>query len=95
MKMLSGAWPTMVTPFDENLQIDVGVYRAMVEWYLDHNVGGMYANCLSSEMFHLRYEARLLLVREAVRCVNERVPVAATGNLDPTLAKQPYFGEML
>lgn len=81
----SGAWPTMVTPFDENLQIDSGVYQAMIAWYLEHNVGGLYANCLSSEMFHLSNPERLLLVREAVRAAAGRVPVAATGNLGKDL----------
>lgn len=81
----SGAWPTMVTPFYENLQIDTGVYQAMIAWYLEHNVGGLYANCLSSEMFHLSNPERLLLVREAVRAAGGRVPVAATGNLGEDL----------
>jgi len=76
----------MVTPFDENLKIDGGAYRAMVAWYLEHRVGGLYANCLSSEMFHLSDEERLFLVREAVQAAGGRAPVAATGNLGPDLA---------
>lgn len=87
MKPLSGAWPTMVTPFDENLQIDTGAYRAIIAWYLEHGVGGLYANCLSSEMYHLSNPERLLLLREAVRAAGGRVPVAATGNLGASLAE--------
>lgn len=71
----------MVTPFDEALHIDSGAYRAMIAWYLEHGVGGLYANCLSSEMFHLTPPERLQLAREAVRTAAGRVPVAATGNL--------------
>lgn len=85
MNPLAGAWPTMVTPFDDNLQIDAGAYRAIIDWYLRHRVGGLYANCLSSEMFQLSDEERLLLVREAVRAAGGRAPVAATGNLGPDL----------
>jgi 4-hydroxy-tetrahydrodipicolinate synthase len=44
----SGAWPTMITPLDENGQIDWGAYRTMIEWYIARGVGGLYANCLSS-----------------------------------------------
>jgi 4-hydroxy-tetrahydrodipicolinate synthase len=87
MKQLTGAWPTMVTPFDDNLQIDTGAYRAVIHWYVEHGVGGLYANCLSSEMYHLDNTERLLLVREAVSAAGGRVPVAATGNLGTSLAE--------
>jgi 4-hydroxy-tetrahydrodipicolinate synthase len=71
----------MVTPFDSDLNIDSGAYRAMIAWYLEHKASGLYACCLSSEMFHLDNEERVLLVREAVQAAGGRVPVAATGNL--------------
>lgn len=80
-----GAWPTMVTPYNADLSIDVGAYRAMVEWYVERGVGGVYANCLSSEMDVLDDGERLVLVSEAVRAARGRVPVAATGNLGATL----------
>ena len=87
MTQLHGAWPTMVTPFDENLKIDSGTYRAIIQWYLTHKIGGLYANCLSSEMYHLSNAERLQLAREAVRAANGRVPVVATGNLGSTTAE--------
>ncbi len=87
MQQLSGAWPTMVTPYDQNLQIDTGAYRAIIDWYMAHGAGGLYANCLSSEMYHLSNEERLLLVRAAVSAAGGRVPVAATGNLGASLAE--------
>jgi len=87
MTQLHGAWPTMVTPFDENLKIDSGAYRAMIQWYLAHGVGGLYANCLSSEMHHLSNVERLQLAREAVQAAGGRVPVAATGNLGNNTAE--------
>lgn len=70
----------MITPYDEDIAIDVGAYRAMIEWYVAHDVGGVYANCLSSEMYLLDDHEQLLLVAEAVKTVQGRVPVAATGN---------------
>jgi len=86
-----GAWPTMVTPYDEDLQIDLGAYRDMVEWSIARGVGGLYANCQSSEMYLLDEQERLTLVREAVRQSAGRVPVAATGNLGETVADQIRF----
>lgn len=85
MTLYGGAWPAMVTPYDEALQIDCGAYRALCEWYIAHGVGGLYANCLTSEMYLLNPEERLLLVREAVALASGRVPVAATGNLGDTI----------
>lgn len=95
MSVFSGAWPTMVTPFDEHNRIDCAAYRAMIEWYLAHRVGGLYACCLSSEMFHLDEDERLLLVREAVTAAGGRVPVAATGNLGKDLPAQLRFARQV
>ncbi len=81
----------MITPYNEDLTIDVGAYRRMIAWYLAHGVGGLYANCLSSEMYALNDEERLRLVSEAVAAVGGRVPIAATGNLGDTVAAQIKF----
>jgi 4-hydroxy-tetrahydrodipicolinate synthase len=80
----SGAWPTLITPFDLAGKIDWGAYRTMIEWYIAHGVGGLYANCLSSEMYSLDNEERVMLASEAVMTARGRVRVAATGNLGET-----------
>jgi len=84
-RILSGSWPVMVTPFGRNLSLDRGAYRAMISWYMAHDVGGLYANCLSSEMYALDDKERVELSAECVATVNGRVPVAATGNLGPSI----------
>jgi 4-hydroxy-tetrahydrodipicolinate synthase len=85
MNMHKGAWPAMVTPYDDALRIDRGAYAALVGWYIAHGVGGLYANCLTSEMYLQDDAERLLLVRDAVTAAAGRVPVAATGNLGDTI----------
>lgn len=75
-----GIWPVLVTPFNEDLKIDVAAYREILHWHLSFKPGGIYANCLSSEMYELSDAERLLLIREAVNTANGRVPVAVTGN---------------
>jgi 4-hydroxy-tetrahydrodipicolinate synthase len=85
MKPFAGAWPTLVTPFNADLSIDLDAYRASLSWYLQHGVGGLYAACLSSEMYELAEDERLLLAHEAVRIASARIPVAATGNLGASL----------
>lgn len=87
MKPFAGAWPTMITPFNADLQIDRAAYAEMIRWYLSNGVGGLYANCLSSEMYHLSPAERLQLAADAVQLANGQVPVAATGNFGDTLAE--------
>ena len=70
-----GAWPAMVTPYDDALRIDRGAYATLVGWYIAHGVGGLYANCLTSEMYLQDDAERLLLVRDAVTTAAGRVPV--------------------
>jgi len=91
MEPYAGAWPTMVTPYDKANRIDTAAYHDMIEWYVAHGVGGLYANCLSSEMYLLDVEERLLLVKEAVRAAGGRVPVAATGNLGKSIEEHIAF----
>ena len=85
---IGGAWPTLLTPFNADLSVDWGAYRAMIAWYLAHRVGGLYACCLSSEMFHLALDERVGLARTAVEVAAGACPVAATGNLGQTFAEQ-------
>jgi 4-hydroxy-tetrahydrodipicolinate synthase len=75
----------MITPFDDNGKIDWLAYREMDEWYISHNVGGLYANCQSSEMYALDNDERVQLAVEAVKVAGGRVPVAATGNLGESI----------
>ncbi len=91
MTSYGGAWPAMVTPYDDALRIDLGAYRALCDWYIAHGAGGLYANCLTSEMYLLEEDERLLLVRDAVDAAGGRVPVAATGNLGATVAEHIAF----
>ncbi len=75
-----GSWPVVLTPFDKNLKIDFDVYKEMIKWYIDNNAGGIYANCLSSEMYHLDTEEQLNLINETVKVAKGKLPIAATGN---------------
>jgi len=84
---LAGAWPVLITPYDGNLQVDYSAYRDLLEWYITKGVGGLYANCLSSEMYLLDDDERVQIVADAVKTAGGRVPVAATGNLGASLAE--------
>ncbi len=94
-KKYNGIWPVLVTPYNDDLSIDINGYRKMLEWYLTFDIGGLYANCQSSEMTELTDDERLLLINEAIKVVDGKVPIAATGNCSPKTRSLKYLGNSL
>lgn len=81
----------MLMPFHEDETIDYGALGALVDLYLAAGAGGLFANCLSSEMFELSREEMLESVSFIVKRVNGRVPVVATGTFEDAVEKQAEF----
>lgn len=81
-----GVWPVMVTPFLADRSIDWDALDRLIEWYLGAGVAGLFAVCLSSEMFDLEADERIALAERVVRRVDGRVPVAASGTFGQTTA---------
>src|SRR5687767_9718689 len=67
--------PVMITPFQQNGKIDLNGLSKLIDFYLAAGVKGLFANCLSSEMYHLDKEERLTLTQHVVRHVKKVVPV--------------------
>lgn len=89
----NGIWPVLVTPYNDDLSIDIDGYRKMLEWYMTFDIGGLYANCQSSEMTELTDDERLLLIKEAISVVNGKVPVVATGNFGENIDRHIEFSK--
>ena len=83
--------PVMLTPFKENGEIDFDGLTRLTEMYLDAGVKGLFANCQSSEMFELRDDEKLRIVKHVMKITAARVPVVAVGNFGETIAKQADF----
>lgn len=83
--------PVMLMPFQDDETIDYSTLGALVERYLEAGAGGLFANCLSSEMFELSKEEMLESVSFIVKRVNGRVPVVATGTFEDTIENQAKF----
>lgn len=80
MQMLSpGLWPVMLTPFKENNEVDYEGLKRLTEFYLLAGANGLFANCLSSEMYHLTEEERYLITKTVMEAVDGKVSVIATG----------------
>lgn len=84
----AGVWPVMLTPFRADGAIDWPALDRLIEWYIDAGVAGLFAVCLSSEMYALSREERLDLARRVVERSAGRVPVVATGTFGGAVADQ-------
>ena len=76
----TGVWPVMLTPFNDQREIDWPALEKLVQWYLNAGVHGLFAACQSSEMFYLSDEEARKVVRFIVEIVDGRVPVVASGH---------------
>ncbi|WPU96242.1 dihydrodipicolinate synthase family protein [Mucilaginibacter sabulilitoris] len=83
--------PVMLTPFTDNGVIDFNLLTKLTEFYLAAGAKGLFANCLSSEMFELSDEERIAITEHVVRISNGKVPVVATGTFARTLHEQTNF----
>jgi len=86
-----GFIPVMLTPFKDNGAIDYDALTELTEVYLQAGAAGMFANCLSSEMFELSPDERISIIKHVIKVVNGAVPVVATGTFGGPIAEQADF----
>ena len=90
-----GFIPVMLTPFKANGEIDFDGLTQLTELYLQAGAAGLFANCLSSEMYELTEDERLAITRHVVEVANGRVPVVATGTFGGPIAEQAEFAKKI
>lgn len=83
--------PVMVTPFKTDNTIDFDALATLTDFYLAAGAKGLFANCLSSEMYSLNETERLSLARFVTKRVNGKVSVVATGSFGNTIAERSDF----
>ena len=83
-----GIWPTMITPFTPDNQVDEAAVRRLVDWFASRSCDGVFAVCQSSEMFHLSLEERVKLARTCVEAAGDRLEVIASGHISDDLDEQ-------
>ena len=79
-RLPGGLWPVMISAFKPDNNLDLDGVRRITDMYLDAGANGMFANCLSSEMYQLTKEERLQLTKTVVDHCKGKVPVVATGS---------------
>ncbi|QEN06723.1 dihydrodipicolinate synthase family protein [Oceanispirochaeta crateris] len=83
-----GVYPTMITPFKEDLSIDYNAVEKLIEWYLNEGIDGLFAICQSSSMFNLSRKEKKDLAGMICKTVPESLPVIASGHTSDTLEEQ-------
>lgn len=86
-----GFIPVMLTPFSGDGEIDYKALTELTEVYLRAGASGLFANCLSSEMFELTDDERLKVISHVIKVADGAVPVVATGTFGGAIAKQADF----
>ena len=87
-EVVSGVYPTMITPFHSDLTIDYQALQRLIEWYIARGVDGLFAVCQSSAMFELTRDERAALCRATVDITHGRYPVMASGHVSDTIEEQ-------
>jgi 4-hydroxy-tetrahydrodipicolinate synthase len=91
MQQNKGFIPVMLTPFKDNGEIDYDVLTRLTEMYLQTGAKGLFANCLSSEMFELAEDERIKAIKHVVKIVGGAVPIVATGTFGGPISQQAEF----
>lgn len=65
-RVVPGVYPTMITPY-KNGAVDYEATKKLVEWYWKQGCDGIFALCLSSEIFCLTLDERVMLVRTIIQ----------------------------
>jgi 4-hydroxy-tetrahydrodipicolinate synthase len=83
--------PVMITPFNLKVKVDFDALKPLIEFYLAAGVKGLFANCLSSEMFSITEDEMLEITKQIVKQVKGRVPIVATGSFGATIKDKACF----
>ncbi len=86
----NGVYPTMVTPYTADNKIDYNAVLAIMQWYAENGVDGIFAICQSSEIFFLSFEEKLELVKFIVKNAPKGKPIVASGHTADDLDTQIY-----
>lgn len=79
----------MLTPFKEDNSIDFGALDALVDWYVENGVSGLFAACKSSEVFNMTLAERIALSKACCKRAGS-LPVVVSGHIASSEREQIY-----
>lgn len=87
-----GLWPVMLTPFQDNYEVDYKALEGLTEFYIQSGAAGLFSNCLSSEMFQLTDAERLKITSTVVKKAEaSKLKVVASGTFSYDVSKCADF----
>lgn len=91
----NGMWPVMLTPLEDNGNVDYLALEELINWYIEEGASGLFAVCKSSEMFYLSIDERKELTHFIKKISNGRVPVISSGHVSYSLRDQIHELNMI
>ena len=87
--------PVMLTPYNSDLSVDFEGLSRLTDFYLESGAEGLFANCLSSEMYNLTESERLAVTQHVVNRVGRKVPVVSTGSFGKSMEETASFSKRI
>ena len=75
--MLRGVYSALITPFDDNENIDENGLEKLLEWSIGKGLNGVFIVSSTGESWALSFEEKARLFRQTVEIVNKRIAVIA------------------
>jgi len=75
--MLRGVYSALITPFDEDENIDEKGLEKLLEWTMGKGISGVFIVSSTGETWALSFEEKTRLFKQTVEIVNKRVSVIA------------------
>jgi 4-hydroxy-tetrahydrodipicolinate synthase len=81
--MFTGSLVALVTPFHENLSVDLAALQELVEWHIEEGTDGIVVCGTTGENGALSEEEFIAVVETAIAAAKKRIPIiVGTGSLD-------------
>lgn len=90
IKELKGTFVVMVTPFDENQNINFKAMEENIEWYIEKGAHGLIPLGSTGEMASLTEKERYKIAEFVVKIVNNRLPVCISTTAETTAKTLEY-----
>lgn len=90
IKELKGTFVVMVTPFDENQNINFKAMEENIEWYIEKGAHGLIPLGSTGEMASLTEKERYEIAEFVVKVVNNRLPVCISTTAETTTKTIEY-----
>ncbi|MCQ0968964.1 4-hydroxy-tetrahydrodipicolinate synthase (plasmid) [Paracoccus sp. TK19116] len=82
--MFKGSIPAIVTPFDEDGELDMATLKKLVEWHIEQGSNGLAPVGTTGETPTLTHDEHRQVIETVIRTVDGRIPVIAGAGSNST-----------